>query len=511
MAIIQTTLNFLRTDTGSFSTQDRLQSKLKITSITKLAFIFLYCFSVYTTQAQVITNGGFENLDSIAYKKYGLIPSFPYNPEPLGGWNNISSNSASLTNFAQPILEIASQKFINGSKYDSGIVLRNFINDKDTVIGYLTNSSFLPDLSIGGCICIINNPEKRYRVVINYKYNTPEHDSAYLRVVYKNNGRIIIKDLTFYLPKTPNNLFVRKELWTGILTEIGTDFVYYLRTSNPLSPNNISKESVLTVKYILTDDGNFTCDRHFNIWKDAYYLNPISWVSHKGYHAGHRDAYLGKGALALSGLQLENGEVEPYTERNYQVDKLGNAKGGAAYSLNADTLLGYYKFKGNAQSARVRLMLLKNQQMIFDSFITIASNGSEYTPFMLPFNVATQPDTLRIEIISNNPIPANGDTLLLDEIQMASARLKTNIQKINQVQANFGFYPNPTSGILYPINPQTTEQAAEIHITDMLGKKLKTFNPNSTELSIIEFPAGIYFLHLQTNKQARFTQKIVKE
>ncbi len=478
----------------------------------KLVFALIANLSIITSQAQVITNGGFENLDSIAYRNYGLslTPSFPYNPEPFKAWNNISSNSASLTNFAQPILAIGSQKFTNGSKYDSGIVIRNFINDKDTVIGYITNSSFLPDLSIGGCDCL-GNAEKRYRVVINYKYNTPENDSAYLRFVFKNSAKISIKDSTFYLPKTPNNLFVRKELWTGILPENGLDFVYYLRASNPRSPDNISKESVLTVKYILTDQNNYICDMHFSYWKDASYLNPISWVSHKGYHAGHRDAYLGTGALALSGLQLENGEIEPYTERNYQVDKLGNATGGAAYSLNADTLLGYYKFKGNAQSAKVRLMLLKNQQMILDSFVTIASNGGNYTPFMLPFNLATQPDTMRIEIVGNNPIPANGDTLLVDEIQMASARLKTNIQKINQVQHNFGFYPNPSAGILYPLNPSALAQVSEMYITDMLGKKLKTFNPNSAELSINELPAGIYFVHLKTHHMQYFTQKIIKE
>ncbi len=478
----------------------------------KLVFALIANLSIITSQAQVIINGGFENLDSIAYRNYGLrlTPSFPYNPEPFKAWNNISSNSASLTNFAQPILAIGSQKFTNGSKYDSGIVIRNFINDKDTVIGYITNSSFLPDLSIGGCDCL-GSAEKRYRVVINYKYNTPENDSAYLRFVFKNSAKISMKDSTFYLPKTPNNLFVRKELWTGILPENGLDFVYYLRASNPRSPDNISKESVLTVKYILTDQNNYICDMHFNIWKDASYLNPISWVSHKGYHAGHRDAYLGTGALALSGLQLENGEVEPYTERNYQVDKLGNATGGAAYSLNADTLLGYYKFKGNAQSAKVRLMLLKNQQMILDSFVTIASNGGNYTPFMLPFNVATQPDTLRIEIISNNPIPTNGDTLLVDEIQMASARLKTNVTKINQVQHNFGFYPNPSTGVLYPINPSALAHVSEIYLTDMLGKKLKTFNPSNTELSINELPAGIYLLHLKTHQMQHFSQKIIKE
>jgi hypothetical protein len=130
---------------------------------------------------------------------------------------------------------------------------------------------------------------------------------------------------------------------------------------------------------------------------------------------------------------------------------------------------------------------------------------------MLPFNAATQPDTMRIEIIGNNPIPANGDTLLVDEIQMASARLKTNIQKINQVQHNFGFYPNPSAGILYPLNPSALAQVSEMYITDMLGKKLKTFNPNSTELSINELPAGIYIVHLKTHHMQHFTQKIIKE
>ena len=80
----------------------------------KLVFALIANLSITTSQAQVITNGGFENLDSIAYKKFGLTPSFPYKPEPLGGWNNISSNSASLTNFAQPILQIGSQNLQMG-------------------------------------------------------------------------------------------------------------------------------------------------------------------------------------------------------------------------------------------------------------------------------------------------------------------------------------------------------------------------------------------------------------
>ncbi|MDP3928048.1 MAG: T9SS type A sorting domain-containing protein [Bacteroidota bacterium] len=489
MAIIQTTLHFLRTDLGSFSTQDKHQSKLKITSITKLAFIFLYCFSIYTTQAQVITNGGFENLDSISYKRLnGFITNNQIALSKFGTWNATSMPGKNSIN-------------------DTGFVLKNHISETDTLIGFISNIEKFPFSEESYGSRTVGMRQTFYKISINYNYMSETNDSAFVRVILKYH-HITLRDLSFSLPKSTNQLFELKTIWNGIIPidSTPTNYAFYIGTSNPNYPANISQTSELKLKSLFID-----IPKYFNPSTQMFYLNPISWVSHKGYHAGHRDAYLGKGALALSGLQLENGELEPYTERNYQADKLGNATGGAAYSLNADTLLGYYKFKGNAQSAKVRLMLLKNQQMIFDSFITIASNGSEYTPFMLPFNVDTQPDTLRMEIISNNPIPTNGDTLLLDEIQMASARLKTNIQKINQVQANFGFYPNPTSGILYPINPQTTEQVTEIYITDMLGKKLKTFNPSSTELSINELPAGIYFLHLQTNKQARFTQKIVKE
>ena len=455
----------------------------------KLVFALIAILSIITSQAQVITNGGFENLDSIAYKRLnGFITNNQIALSKFGNWNTTSMPGRNSIN-------------------DTGFVLKNLISETDTLIGFVSNIEKFPFSEASKGSRTVGLRQDFYNISIRYNYTSETNDSAIVRVILKYH-HITLRNLSFSIPKSTNSDFESRILWNGIIPidSTPTDYAFYIGTSNPNYPANISQTSELKVKRLFID-----ISKYFNPSTQMFYLNPISWVSHKGYHAGHRDAYLGKGALALSGLPLENGEVEPYTERNYQVDKLGNAKGGSAYNQRTDTLLGFYKFKGNPQSARVRLMLLKNQQMIFDSFITIASNGADYTPFMLPFNVATQPDTLRMEIISNNPIPTNGDTLLVDEIQMASARLKTNIQKINQVQANFGFYPNPTSGILYPINPQTTEQVSEMYITDMLGKKLKTFNPNSIELSINELPAGIYFLHLHTNSHKNFTQKIIKE
>jgi hypothetical protein len=455
----------------------------------KFALALIACFAFITSQAQVITNGGFENLDSIAYKRLnGFITNNQIALSKFGNWNTTSMPG-------------------RNSIIDTGFVLKNHISETDTLIGFVSNIESFPFLESSKGSRTVGLRQDFYKISINYNYKSETNDSAFVRVILKYN-QITLRNLSFSLPKSANQSFELKTLWNSFIPadSTPTDYAFYIGTSNPNYPTNISQSSELKVKSLFID-----VPKYFNPNTQMFYLNPISWVSHKGYHAGHRDAYLGTGALALSGLQLENGEIEPYTERNYQVDKLGNATGGAAYSLNADTLLGYYKFKGNAQSAKVRLMLLKNQQMILDSFVTIASNGGNYTPFMLPFNLATQPDTMRIEIIGNNPIPANGDTLLLDEIQMASARLKTNIQKINQVQHNFGFYPNPSAGILYPLNPSALAQVSEMYITDMLGKKLKTFNPNSTELSINELPAGIYIVHLKTHHMQHFTQKIIKE
>ncbi len=455
----------------------------------KFALALISCFAFTTSQAQVITNGGFENLDSISYKRLnGFITNNQIALSKFGNWNTTSMPGRNSIN-------------------DTGFVLKNLISETDTLIGFVSNIEKFPFSEASKGSRTVGLRQDFYNISIRYNYTSETNDSAVVRVILKYH-HITLRNLSFSIPKSTNSDFESRILWNGIIPidSTPTDYAFYIGTSNPNYPANISQTSELKVKRLFIDISNY-----FNPSTQMFYLNPISWVSHKGYHAGHRDAYLGTGALALSGLQLENGEVEPYTERNYQVDKLGNATGGAAYSLNADTLLGFYKFKGNAQSAKVRLMLLKNQQMIFDSFVTIASNGGNYTPFMLPFNVATQPDTLRMEIISNNPIPTNGDTLLVDEIQMASARLKTNVTKINQVQHNFGFYPNPSTGVLYPLNPSALAQVSEMYLTDMLGKKLKTFNPNNTELSINELPAGIYFLHLHTNSHKNFTQKIVKE
>ncbi len=455
----------------------------------KLVFALIANLSIITSQAQVIINGGFETLDSISYKRLnGYITNNQIALSKFGNWNTTSMPGRNSIN-------------------DTGFVLKNLISETDTLIGFVSNIEKFPFSEASKGSRTVGLRQDFYNISIRYNYTSETNDSAIVRVILKYH-HITLRNLSFSIPKSTNSDFESRILWNGIIPidSTPTDYAFYIGTSNPNYPANISQTSELKVKRLFIDISNY-----FNPSTQMFYLNPISWVSHKGYHAGHRDAYLGTGALALSGLPLENGEVEPYTERNYQVDKLGNAKGGSAYNQRTDTLLGFYKFKGNPQSARVRLMLLKNQQMIFDSFITIASNGSEYTPFMLPFNVATQPDTLRMEIISNNPIPTNGDTLLVDEIQMASARLKTNVTKINQVQHNFGFYPNPSTGVLYPLNPSALAQVSEMYLTDMLGKKLKTFNPNSTELSINELPAGIYLLHLKTHQMQHFSQKIVKE
>ena len=97
---------------------------------------------------------------------------------------------------------------------------------------------------------------------------------------------------------------------------------------------------------------------------------------------------------------------------------------------------------------------------------------------------------------------ANGTQLMLST--------KVGIEELGV--ANFRVYPNPTTGELTINNEQLTINNVEIY--DIYGKKL-SFNhliisSSNHQINISHFPAGIYFLRIQTENKM-ITQKIIKQ
>jgi hypothetical protein len=70
----------------------------------------------------------------------------------------------------------------------------------------------------------------------------------------------------------------------------------------------------------------------------------------------------------------------------------------------------------------------------------------------------------------------------------------------------FKLYPNPTSNFI-TIQNNNAEQLLSIDLLDYAGKRLRSFDPKSTSLSLAGFSPGIYLLQIST-PQGQFCEQI---
>lgn len=470
----------------------------------KLVLNLIFLLFSLGLDAQVLENGNFENNLKTTYLRYGINPP----AHPSVDYCHYSSQNASLTKLGYNLSSPYS-KTPMGVR-DSGIILQNRINTKDTLIGFLTNSRFLPVSPVNGG-CDFHALEDLVKIRLTYRYLTNNNDSAYLRVILFGPGNAL-KDLEFSIPKTIGTSKNTITLWTHLFPNdsLPKRFVYYFRVTPPSKPINNTNGNSLQI-YTVYIDQSPACDNSFVAWNENFYINPIGWRSYQGFHTGYTQSFLGNGALALTGMQLENGTFQNYSERNFETYLDGTETGGARFTKQQDTLLGYYLFKGTSgQKAKVRLRLFKNNAVILDTFQTLSGNLTTFQKFSLPFSIPTIPDTARIEIFAEDSFIL-GDTLVLDEIQFASAPLVTTGTQENMKEKAFTFYPNPVSEILYPSDPTRMKDFTEIRIIDMTGKIVFKCTTPQNEISVKELPTGIFIIQGKGENSALFHQRFVKK
>lgn len=111
--------------------------------------------------------------------------------------------------------------------------------------------------------------------------------------------------------------------------------------------------------------------------------------------------------------------------------------------------------------------------------------------------------------------PLNGTSYYrLKQIDTNGTFEYSNVRSVTRsvsAEMQLNAYPNPTTGTL---NLNTTEGANTITLMDSFGKTLKAWTinaeKNNQQISIEDFPAGIYMLSVQYNDSVQ-TQKIVKK
>lgn len=474
-----------------FDKMNKMNS-LRVTRMIVITCLFLLPLAYSYGQQREI--GRFELVDSTYYvEKNGLM----------------SSNANSLSKTGRPNI-YGEWRRAGMPTYQGTAFLSNSIYGKDTIVGYLTSAPSFPLSHFGGCVTY-----QVEEIAIRYKYKTPLNDSAYLKVVYHSNK--VDASFEFSLPKTKGEDYTYLKLWTDTFgyKKQPPFHNYYIRASHPKHPENTSDSSRLEVTRIITDVAQINCNKSFDFWRDLGYVRPIGWYSYKGYHCSHRNAYEGKRALALTGISLENGLIESFIERNFIENEKGEKRGGMAFSGKKDTLVGMYKFinnRGANQNAKVRLMLMKNNQMIFDSSIVISNPALPYLPFSLPFEVNEIPDTLRIEISSMDSMKY-GDTLLIDDLKLASSALYTGESELSKINPQITIYPNPTTKELYIEPTNENWEIESILGMDMMGQKLFEFYAEPTSpkvISLENYQPGTYFIQVFFKNGQNSWHKIIK-
>lgn len=78
---------------------------------------------------------------------------------------------------------------------------------------------------------------------------------------------------------------------------------------------------------------------------------------------------------------------------------------------------------------------------------------------------------------------------------------------VNELEQKFGFYPNPTTGIITIDNTQLYGMSYEIKVFDAVGKLL-VVEKNAEQINLSAYENGIYFMQVNDGNHATFTKKV---
>lgn len=107
----------------------------------------------------------------------------------------------------------------------------------------------------------------------------------------------------------------------------------------------------------------------------------------------------------------------------------------------------------------------------------------------------------------SEPFKGAHNVFRLDSIHVTDV-LETGIQNIEN---KFSLYPNPAKNLLYL---QSSAEVNNLEMYDVIGRKvLINYTPNGDEyrIELPELSKGVYFIHLITAQQQRFSQKVCIE
>lgn len=450
----------------------------------KNLFTFLAAIMLSLISFAQLQNGNFETWNNISVN----------NPN---GWSNSNAQVISLG------LPSNVTQFTPAYLGNYSVKLETRVTLTDELFGYISNS---PDPFAGkGGVPYTQQPDS---LIFFAKLGLQVGDTGLVIVIFKNSGspigmsafklfgnnpavwqRFAFKIGT--LPMAPDTVIVAAAS-SNAMTNVGIQDGSYIildklafNTSDPIPKGGFENWSLSSID----TPTNWDCRSAINYWGNNN-VSPLRKTT---------DKYEGQYALWMK--TMNSGGTNYFTGINNGNwnNVLMKFTGGFPYSVQMDTLMGWYKYTPrNLDSGQVNIEFRKAGNAYGHHMMWLPA-AATWTKFKLPFSLVQVPDTAVITVNSSNwpySISDTGSVLIIDALQFISNPI-VGIQPF-AAGVNVLIGPNPTKGefsILYiPKNAGKAiytliDESGKTIISELLGG-VKTI------VNISGYPKGIYFVKI---------------
>lgn len=444
---------------------------------------------------QAFTNGGFENWTNypITFPQY-----YPVN-------SNLNNMNWGFPSNATQVTDAQAGTY--------AVNLLTVANATDTSFAYIANGD--PGNGTGG----IPYTQKPLTATGFYKCNVPAGDTALILVIFKEGGSIVSFDLlkitgvqstytAFNLPLTiPGAANPDTVMFAAASSNA---FIFQGIPGSMLQIDNISFTGVLSQPANL--NGSFETWTNLNLYK------PDNWLAAGDTSLRTTDNVGGTYALKLTTISYGGGGVGASILTNGDLPPMSGPVGGRPYTTSTDTLVGMYKFLPNGiDSATVWINLTNGGSPVGGAYVGLPPAAS-YTPFSIPFNCFTAPDTLLLVFASsfNSTLPSNvGSQFFLDDLYLKSQPLSTPQTANWNAFGMVKLFPNPATSFTTISFTNQNSTSTKITMHDALGKLVyqTTVEGNgvqSKQISLEGLQQGNYAVTLTQNNLHQTRLLIVK-
>jgi hypothetical protein len=450
----------------------------------KNLFTFLAAIMLSLMSFAQLQNGNFETWNNISMN----------NPN---GWYN-SNKEAIALGLAPNVTQYTPAYLGNYS-----VKLETYVTLTDNLLGYVSNS---PDPFSGkGGVPYTQQPDS---LTFFAKLGIQLGDTGLIIVIFKNAGSPIGMSAFKLVGNDPTN-------WQRLAFKIGTlpmapdTVIIAAASSNAMTNVGIQDGSFIVLDKLAFNTSAPIPKGGFENWTLSSIDTPLNWDAksatsfweNNGVSPIQKTTDKYEGQYALRMKTMNNGGAYFFTGINNGNwnNTLMKFTGGFPYSVQMDTLMGWYKYTPKTlDSGQVNIEFRKSG-VAFGNYMMWLPAAATWTNFKLPFSLPQVPDTAVITINSSNwpfSISDTGSVLIIDALQFISNPI-VGIQPF-AAGVNVLIGPNPTKGEFSILYIPKNAGKATYALIDETGKTIisELLGGVKTTVNISGYPKGIYFVRI---------------